>query len=789
MGDGGPAAFSRFLVRTPAGMAFVNRPAITAAPRSLPPMGAGGLSLPAELTSSWSVQRLPDVGAVDQMGAPTGVPMLSFGSSAGGLSLSASLPDLPPPRAQSQLAMTSVSGRVGKSQFNSTMSSMRSQRTADGLPMPVQTADSEYRLRRHERQLDKLNFSRRHTENWNALQPWLKEKEAKRKGAPQALLRKIKAEAAANNNPRRLGKFWEDEFEKPGWTDTSSEDPAAVEARRSGNGLTAPISVRVPPALHVDGGAHNLEWGGCTPDSLTVGWVGPYVGGELSGMRVLRLQLQHRVVGGVECAAAIFGLAQLDPHEDTTMLATAAAAEAAAWLAWAHGGNSPEAGSDAPRPNRRVQRAALWALQAAGAAASFATADAQRDDIRPSPDDLFGKAYGKGTERELRLAAAVAARAGVAAGWVFPTVHKAGRLVASKRSRQGKEQRWELVELGSTVEHNQHRLSDLKPASWVECRARAATGNGFGPWADAVLLQSQQALPLAPTLTRSEAEVPYSGAVEWYLCVSGMGGVAVEGFELEVTLQTQVFGVDSGDPASVTRAAGAAELDREIRAMNGDQNEEETPPVAIEWTIGFSAAKPVQLKMRPQLVEFTRRWVEPAADCGKSLMGRVEIGDLLPSEQYAVRLRAVNAVGPSDWSDWSRFQTLPSTEVPGPLLLLSEEVARTDISLTVRWRNPAAAPGAKPTSTTLRHRKMGATEWTQQAPLAAEGRSRRALEEAGSRGLGVLDVDAWTVSGLAFATEYEVEVRLENANGPGPWVATSAKTLEEGDMEPAHPKL
>jgi hypothetical protein len=210
---------------------------------------------------------------------------------------------------------------------------------------------------------------------------------------------------------------------------------------------------------------------------------------------------------------------------------------------------------------------------------------------------------------------------------------------------------------------------------------------------------------------------------------------------------------------------------------------------------GFSAAKPVRLKMRPQLVEFTRRWVEPAVDCGKSLAGRVEIPDLLPFEQYALRLRALNALGASDWSDWKRFKTLPSTAMPGPLVFLSEEVSRTDSSLTVRWRNPVSPPGAKPLRTTLRHRKKGGgggggdgDDWVQEAPLAAEGRSRRALEEAGTRGLGVLDVDAWTVSGLQPATEYEVEVRIENVNGAGPWVATVAGTLEEGDTEEAPPK-
>ena len=780
-------SIKRVLVRTPDGMAFLKPTRDVAAPRTLPPMGASPLGgLPPELVSSFTMTPLPDVGDVDQMGAPRGVAMLSLASS--GLSVSASMPDLPPP----SRALT-VSRRSSRSSSRNRLNA--SLRTADGLPMPVMTGDSEWMLRRHERQMEKLQFSRRHTQNWNAVQPWLMEKDAQRRSSSTRLLRKIKAEAVNNVQAGRPGKFWQEEFDQPGWTDgdATEADPASIEPRRSGTGLSAPISLRVPPALHIDGGAHNLDWGGCTHDRITVGWVGPYVGGALSGMRIVKYQLQHRAVSSVASAAAVFSITRVKSHDDVTLVATAAAAEAVAWLMWAHGGPSPEQGPDAPRPNIKVQRAALWALQSAGAAAAFAHADIHHD-IRPSPDQLFGKARGKGIERELRLAASVAARAGVdATNWMFPSVRKNGRLVESSVSRQGKGEHWTLIELDGRVERNQHTVCDLQPASWLECRARASTANGFGPWGDGTLLQTQPTRPIAPLITRLEAEAPYSGVVEWYLCVSAMGGAAASGFEFEVTLQSQVFGEDTGDPASVSRAADAAAIDRKVNVDNNHaaESEEETPPVAIEWTIGRSTAKPVRLKMRPQLVEFARRWVEPAVDCGKMLVGHVDISDLLPFEQYAVRVRALNMVGSSDWSEWKRFKTLASTETPGPATYLSEEVARTDSSLTVRWRNPAPPPGAKPLRTCLRYRKKGGSgteaEWTEEAPLAAEGRSRRALEEAGTRGLGVLDVDAWTLSSLLPATEYEMEVRLENANGSGPWTTITATTLEEGDTEASQP--
>jgi hypothetical protein len=47
----------------------------------------------------------------------------------------------------------------------------------------------------------------------------------------------------------------------------------------------------------------------------------------------------------------------------------------------------------------------------------------------------------------------------------------------------------------------------------------------------------------------------------------------------------------------------------------------------------------------------------------------------------------------------------------------------------------------------------------------------------------VLDVDAWQLSGLQPQTQYEVQVRLANANGWGPWEGVLATTKREGEEE------
>ena len=53
--------------------------------------------------------------------------------------------------------------------------------------------------------------------------------------------------------------------------------------------------------------------------------------------------------------------------------------------------------------------------------------------------------------------------------------------------------------------------------------------------------------------------------------------------------------------------------------------------MAIEWKL-TGGSRPVRLTMRPQLVEFRRHIVEPARSCGKSLVGRLDVTDLLPAE-------------------------------------------------------------------------------------------------------------------------------------------------------------
>eukprot|EP01045_Picozoa_sp_COSAG04_P013182 COSAG04_NODE_920_length_9411_cov_5.228630_4_plen_574_part_00 len=573
------------------------------------------------------------------------------------------MPELPPPRATPSPSRSAAN------------LSRSSQRTAEGLPMPVMTGESEWRLRRHERRVSQVQFARRHTDNWARLRPWLAEKDAARKRGETALLRQIKAESVRNASGPKTSQFWRDEFDKPGRLDRAEVDPAAIESRRSATGLTEPISLRVPPPLHLDGGAHNLAGGGATADGLTLSWAGPYTGGELSGMKLSAHQLQHRRVGGLESAAATFCLAERgDPHEaaalsrlDRTMLATAAAAEAAAWLSWAHGGVSPMDGETegVPPPSGRVLRAALWALQAAAMSCALESAEQQRQP-RPTSAAMFGKAEGKTINRELRLAAATAAMAGVVPGWVFPRRRRRGarrRAAAAERGQAA----WVLEELGPRVEGNRWSLQadGLSAGSWMECRGRAATANGFGPWGDAVLLQTAPAAPSPPTVLaagpgeQDDGGMPYGAAVEWGLCVSEMGGAAVDDWELEVTLQSSVFGEHSGDPASVARAVAAATADREDHAahhqhMPEEEEEEEGSPVAIEWKL-TGGSRPVRLTMRPQLVEFRRHIVEPARSCGKSLVGRLDVTDLLPAE---VKRRTF-----SIWLDVIRDLPLANQEV------------------------------------------------------------------------------------------------------------------------------
>ena len=144
-------------------------------------------------------------------------------------------------------------------------------------------------------------------------------------------------------------------------------------------------------------------------------------------------------------------------------------------------------------------------------------------------------------------------------------------------------------------------------------------------------------------------------------------------------------------------------------------------------------------------------------------------------QEYALRIRARNAVGRSNWSEYSRFTTLRSTEAPGPVTFLSEEMGTAPHSLTVRWRPPAVAPGAKPTHSVLRYRVCSGDRTGARAAPEAEPEPEPEPEaEAEEPEVGAAE------AGAEAEPESEPEPEPEPGAEPEPEAAPEAEDDDDG---------
>uniref|UniRef100_A0A8C1W3T5 Sidekick cell adhesion molecule 1b n=1 Tax=Cyprinus carpio TaxID=7962 RepID=A0A8C1W3T5_CYPCA len=136
----------------------------------------------------------------------------------------------------------------------------------------------------------------------------------------------------------------------------------------------------------------------------------------------------------------------------------------------------------------------------------------------------------------------------------------------------------------------------------------------------------------------------------------------------------------------------------------------------------------------------------PAADT-------LEIPNLIPFTQYRFRMKQVNIVGSSPFSQPSRMmQTLQSNPDVAPTNLIVFSASET--SLRIRWEPlPEAAYNGNPES-------VGYHVRTQRA----DGLGQPRMETVSER----LSQEA-TVEGLEEWTEYELSIQAFNGIGPGPW--------------------
>ena len=124
---------------------------------------------------------------------------------------------------------------------------------------------------------------------------------------------------------------------------------------------------------------------------------------------------------------------------------------------------------------------------------------------------------------------------------------------------------------------------------------------------------------------------------------------------------------------------------------------------------------------------------------------------------YDVQVQARNSAGPSPWSPTTTGTPVGMPSVPRP-----QPVRGGIRQVTVSWSAPSSDGGAAITHYQLRHRKGSRGAWTPGSDLAASSRSA-------------------TISNLADATLYEVQVRAKNSAGLSSWSAS-------GRAETAPPK-
>ncbi len=127
--------------------------------------------------------------------------------------------------------------------------------------------------------------------------------------------------------------------------------------------------------------------------------------------------------------------------------------------------------------------------------------------------------------------------------------------------------------------------------------------------------------------------------------------------------------------------------------------------------------------------------------------------------EYAVQVRARNAGGPSEW--WGSSGTT-RPEAPS----ITSTSAASSSSIRLDWSLPGGP--AAITGYDLQYREDGETDWEDRAH-SGTGRSA-------------------TISGLDDDTEYEVQVRAQNAGGMSEWSPSGTATTQEAPPPPPPPE-
>jgi len=300
----------------------------------------------------------------------------------------------------------------------------------------------------------------------------------------------------------------------------------------------------------------------------------------------------------------------------------------------------------------------------------------------------------------------------------------------------------------------------------VSVRVRAKNEAGTGPPSDPATATAPSVPDAVGTVTATATAAAFQVDLSW--AAPDANGSAITRYDIEYKLDTQAWGdattvTSSTSSASVTGLTAGSTYEFRVRAVNGvgtgDYSNDLTATAAnvpatptnlaatafadSAVTLGWDAAD----TNGSAILRYEYR-IGTGTGISVGLSTSTTVSGLTNGTIYSFQVRAVNAIGDSDWS--AVIDEIPRTTPATPT---ATAVTGGDSQISVTWTDPTDNGGAAITQYGLRHR-TGSNNW--------------------------VEVTDYTkgdpITGLAADTSYEVEVRAINSEGTGDWSTSASGT-------------